>query len=211
MKKIDIKNLYPILNYKEYLNITHDLMAKGEVSTRGTYTGEQMLNYTKNNMQIMARLDDTAKLNQETLSQLAKINQHYTWLVLTEGWCGDAAQIMPVIEKMAAQNPLISHRIILRDEHLDIMDAFLTDEGRSIPKLIVLDEGGNVLGSWGPRPSALHEIVMHQKDKISALPKEERKAYFNIIKAEVQQWYDKDGTASIQREILAVLLNITEA
>jgi hypothetical protein len=209
MKKIDLKNLSSILTYTEYLNSIHDLLSKGDVSSQGTYTGEQMLNYTKHNVEIMARLDETAKLRPETISQLNKIDKPFTWLVLTEGWCGDAAQIMPVLEKMAAQNSQIKHGILLRDENLDIMDAFLTDEGRSIPKLIVLDEKGNVQGSWGPRPSALHQIVMQQKAKLLSLPKEERKAYFNIVKTEVQQWYDNDETRSIQREVLAILpLNV---
>jgi Thioredoxin len=205
MKKIDLKNLTSVLTYAEYVNSIHDLMSKGEVSTQGTYTGEQMLNYTKHNVDIMARLDETAKLRPETISQLMGINKPFTWLVLTEGWCGDAAQIVPMLEKMAAQNPHITHQILLRDENLEIMDAFLTDEGRSIPKLIVLDENGNVLGSWGPRPSALHQIVMQQKVKLLSLPKEEKKAYFNIVKTEVQQWYNNDETASIQREVLAIL------
>jgi Thioredoxin len=205
MKKIDLKNLTSVLTYAEYVNSIHDLMSKGEVSTQGTYTGEQMLNYTKHNVEIMARLDETAKLRPETISQLMGINKPFTWLVLTEGWCGDAAQIVPMLEKMAAQNPHITHQILLRDENLEIMDAFLTDEGRSIPKLIVLDENGNVLGSWGPRPSALHQIVMQQKVKLLSLPKEEKKAYFNIVKTEVQQWYNNDETASIQREVLAIL------
>jgi Thioredoxin len=205
MKKIDLKNLTSVLTYAEYVNSIHDLMSKGEVSTQGTYTGEQMLNYTKHNVDIMARLDETAKLRPETISQLMGISKPFTWLVLTEGWCGDAAQIVPVLEKMAAQNPHITHQILLRDENLEIMDAFLTDEGRSIPKLIVLDKNGNVLGSWGPRPSALHQIVMQQKVKLLSLPKEEKKAYFNIVKTEVQQWYNNDETASIQREVLAIL------
>ncbi len=205
MKKIDLKILHNVLTYKEYLDIIQDLMSKGEVSTRGTYTGAQMLSYTKHNVDIMLRLDETIKLNPETLSQLNKINKPITWLVLTEGWCGDAGQIMPVIEKMATQNPNITHRILLRDEHLDIMDAFLTEEGRSIPKLIILDAEGTVLASWGPRPKALHAIVMNQKAKLLALPKEERKAYFEIVKKEVQQWYNLDKTESIQREILEIL------
>lgn len=202
MKKIDLQTLSNVLSYKEYVATIHDLMSEGEVSTRGTYTGEQIRHYTEHNVQIMAELDKSLKLTPETLFQLAQIKKPFTWLVLTEGWCGDAAQIMPVLEKMAQQNPHISHRIILRDEHLGIMDAFLTQEGRSIPKLIVLDAENHVLASWGPRPKVLHDIVMQQKAKLLALPKEERKAYFETVKKEVQQWYKKDKTESIQREVL---------
>ena len=125
MKKIDLKNLPSILPYKEYVAFVNDLMSHGAVSTKGTYSGIEMLQYTQYNMQVMARLDETTLLTQDTLTQLSQISKPITWLVLTEGWCGDAGQIVPVLEKMAQQNPNITHRIILRDENLDIMDAFL--------------------------------------------------------------------------------------
>jgi Thioredoxin len=205
MNKIDITHLENVLTYKEYIALFENLMAKGEVSTRGTYSGKEMLDYTAYNMRVMAQLDETTQLSEETLTKLLKIDKPVTWLVITEGWCGDAGQIVPVFEHMAQQNPNITHKIILRDEHLDIMDAFLTDEGRSIPKLIVLDENGHVLTSWGPRPKALHTIVLQQKMKLQAMPKEERKSYFNGVKKEVQAWYDADKTKSIQKEVLAVM------
>jgi hypothetical protein len=205
MKKIDLSTLANVLNYKEYVALFENLMAKGEVSTKGTYSGKDMLDYTAYNLQVMAQLDETTQLSEETLTKLRKIDKPVTWLVITEGWCGDAGQIVPVLEHMAQQNPNISHKIILRDEHLEIMDAFLTDGGRSIPKLIVLDENGHVLTSWGPRPKALHTIVLKQKEKLQAMPKEERKAYFNVVKKEVQAWYDADKTESIQREVLETM------
>lgn len=210
MKKIDLKNLPSILPYKEYVAFVNDLMSHGAVSTKGTYSGIEMLQYTQYNMQVMARLDETTLLTQDTLTQLSQISKPITWLVLTEGWCGDAGQIVPVLEKMAQQNPNITHSILLRDENLDIMDAFLTDGGRSIPKLVVLDAEGTVLASWGPRPQVLHKIVLQQKAKLQAMPKEDRKAYFNIVKKEVQAWYNEDETESIQREVLEILPKSTE-
>ena len=89
---------------------------------------------------------------------------------------------------------------------MSVISAFLTEEGRSIPKLIVLDAADNVLASWGPRPRVLHEIVRQQKAKLLALPKEERNAYFERVKKEVQEWYKKDKTESIQREVLEIFL-----
>ena len=38
-----------------------------------------------------------------------------------------------------------------------------------------------------------------------AMPKEERKAYFEEIKTDVQMWYNKDKTMSIQKEFLAAM------
>jgi hypothetical protein len=203
MKNIALSVIENAMTYQEYAQKVADLLEKGIVSTAGTYEPtEEMLHYTHTNLQRMHHLDKSTQLTVETIEQLNAVKEKRIWLVLTEGWCGDAGQVVPVIEKMAAQNAKIEHRILLRDEHLDIMDAFLTNEGRSIPKLIVLDEKGTVLASWGPRPQALQDIMVEQKAKLLALPKGERKAYFDIIKTEVQQWYNNDKTISIQKELL---------
>ncbi len=203
MENIDLSVVENAMTYQEYVQNVTDLLEKGIVSTMGTYQPtEELIHYTHMNLKRMHRLDKTTKLTAETTERLNAIKENTIWLVLSEGWCGDAGQVVPVIEKMALQNAHIKHRILLRDEHLDIMDAFLTEEGRSIPKLIVLDEKGMVLSSWGPRPQALQDMMMLQKAKLLALPKGERKAYFDIIKTEVQQWYNNDKTISIQKEIL---------
>ena len=41
------------------------------------------------------------------LNRLKKIDKPITWLVLTEGWCGDAAQTLPIINKIAKESDLI--------------------------------------------------------------------------------------------------------
>ena len=58
------------------------------------------------------------------------------WLIITEGWCGDAAQCIPTIEKIAAESKNIETHYVLRDENLDLIDEYLTNNARSIPKLI---------------------------------------------------------------------------
>jgi thioredoxin-like negative regulator of GroEL len=202
MNKINIELLNNVMTYEHYVLRATELLKEGKASTMGLDNSPEMLHYTEMNMQRMHRLDKTTKLTDETLEILRGITQPMTWLVISEAWCGDAGQIVPVLEKMAAENPLIQHLIIFRDEHPQIMDAFLTDGGRSIPMVIFLDEKRNVLGNWGPRPEALHVIIMEQKAIMLAMAKEERKAYFEKIKTEVQMWYNNDKTKSIQHEFL---------
>ena len=129
------------------------------------------------------------------------------WLVLTEGWCGDAAQILPVLDKMEKISEHIEMKLILRDENLDVMDAYLTNGGRSIPKLLVLDAHTNeVLGSWGPRPSELQEIVMAEREEIKKIEdKQARKQANQELAIRAQKWYAKDKTLSIQREVLQTM------
>ena len=205
MNKIDKNVLASAMTYEQYVQKIKELLSENKTSTSTINNSPNLIHYTEMNLQRMHRLDKTTHLTDTTVENLKKLNQKRIWLVITEGWCGDASQIVPVIEKMAQQNSLISHQLIFRDEHSDIMAAFLTDESRSIPKLIVLDEEGNVLNTWGPRPQALQERVMQEKIKMLAMSKEERKIYFDEVKTEVQKWYNNDKTHEIQREIMVLL------
>jgi len=119
-----------------------------------------------------------------------------TWLVLTEGWCGDAAFNVPMLSAIEKIMPAkVKLRILFRDSNLDIMDANLTDGGRSIPKLVVLDQNLNQLGNWGPRPAALQLLMKAWKaeglDLKHIIPK-------------VHEWYNADDTQSLQQELVAL-------
>lgn len=208
MKKIDLKIVKSAMSYQEYTQKVKTLLSEGKTSTTGFSNSPDMLHYTEMNLQRMHRLDKTTQVTDDNVACLSKINQPFIWLVITEGWCGDAAQIIPIIEKMAKINPNIRHKLIFRDENPDIMDAFLTDKARSIPMLIVLDSEGNVLKSWGPRPQALQNRVLEEKMKMLAMTKEERAAYFEEMKTAVQKWYNSDKTISIQKEIVGLLISI---
>ena len=137
MKNIPATILEQSYTYNDYRQLIDDLFDQHK--TTGGDHSEAMLNYTKQNLARMNRLDKKSRLTDETLAQLAKINTPVIWLVITEGWCGDAAQIVPVLEHMAKANSHIQLRFILRDKNLPIIDAFLTNGARSIPKILVLD------------------------------------------------------------------------
>jgi Thioredoxin len=205
MQNIDIQQLGNTITYADYLQKVAELIAEGKISTSETKTTPALVDYTQQNMERMTRLNATAELSDDTLSVLSKIQEPTTWLNITEGWCGDASQVVPVIEKCALANPHITHRLVFRDDNLTLMDAFLTDGGRSIPKIIVLDASGRVLGSWGPRPQILQLIVNEQRVKMEAMDKEERKVYFEIVKNELHAWYDNNKTEAIQEEFSTFL------
>ncbi len=205
MDTISQKVVNNAMTYAEYRELTTQLLAQNK--TTGENHSEAMIHYTELNETRMKRLDKTTKLLPEVVEQIQAIDKPLTWLVLTEAWCGDAAQIIPVLEKMASENEHIDLKLILRDENLDIMDAFLTNGGRSIPKVIFLEkESLNVLGSWGPRPAEMQQMVMDNKQKMLQLEtKEEKKAFFDEVKKEVQLWYAHDKTRSTQLEMLQAL------
>lgn len=115
-------------------------------------------------------------------------------LVLAEDWCGDASNTIPFLARWSVETAGASLRIIRRDEHLDIMDRYLTDESRSIPIVIVLDENMNELGHWGPRPATLQEWVMKNRGTI---PKGE-------LYPQIRKWYARDKGETTLREVLDI-------
>lgn len=193
------------MDYDAYRSLISELLAKGK--TTGENHSDAMINYTEMNVTRMSRLDKTTKLTEEAREALENIDRPLIWLTLTEAWCGDAAQIIPVLEHLAQTSPNSELRLILRDEYPDIMDAFLTNGGKSIPKVIILDaESRKVLGSWGPRPEAVQQMVMQAKaDLENIADKEERTARYQTLVKEAQKWYARDKTRRVQHEFLAAL------
>lgn len=195
--QIDTKLLNESLTYAEYRSMIDSLLEENK--TTGENHSDAMIHYTKMNVHRMKRLDKRTEFKDELVKKLQEVDREMVWLILTEAWCGDAAQLIPVIQKMADTTEKITTRYILRDQNLDIMDQFLTDgRSRSIPKLICLDaESLDILGSWGPRPEITQEFFQSQKNdpEISG-----KKAAENLHK-----WYADDATYSIQNEFLEIL------
>jgi hypothetical protein len=197
MKKSIEEGLQKAISYTSYRKIISDLIASGKSS--GPIQSEDLLNYSKLNDRRMTRLDKTIQLSHETLLALKKIDKPITWLLLTEGWCGDAAQTLPVINKIADESDLITLKIIFRDEHEELMSHFLTNGGKSIPKLIVLNSENDVLNTWGPRPNIATKMVQDYKNTHGQLDA--------AFKQELQVWYNKNKGVNIQENMLGLLTN----
>ena len=184
------------MSYEAYRTLLDELLKDNK--TTGEDQSDDMLNYAKMNIQRMKRLDKKMKLNDETIAVLSNLNQKQIWLTITEGWCGDAAQIVPVLNRIAGANSNIDLRFILRDINLEVMDEFLTDGGRSIPKIIILNpETLDVLTTWGPRPQDLQAFFVEEKQK-------EGYTWSKLSKG-LQLWYNKDKTEKIQSELMELI------
>ena len=205
MKNIATSVIKQAYTYESYRQLIDTLFAAHK--TTGDNHSPAMLNYTKLNLSRMNRLDKRSRLTDTTIERLAKIDRPVIWLVLTEGWCGDAAQIVPVLNHMAATNDNITLRFILRDEHLEIADAFLTNGARAIPKVLVLDkETLEVLTTWGPRPAEMQKMVLDAKaEALATEDVVERKAIQEASANNLHLWYAKNKTQAIQEEFLEVL------
>jgi hypothetical protein len=150
------------------------------------------------NFQRMQRIIKTYSIDSELLSILQRITEPQLWLVLTEDWCGDSAQIIPYLAKMAGVNPLIDLRIMLRDENLDIMDLYLSSENtRSIPKLISFSKDGEELFQWGARPAEADNLV--KKLKAEGQTKDE-------FMEQLHLWYARNRGRAIENELKELLI-----
>ena len=184
------------ISYEAYRELVSNHV-ETETSTGPNQT-EALSNYTKLNDARMRRLDKTIKISESAKELFSHYEKKVTWLVMTESWCGDAAQSMPVLNKIAALAPHVDYKVALRDEHEDLMQHFLTNGGMSIPKLIAIDNASKVvLGEWGPRPSVATQMVADYKAEHGSLTPE--------FKQDLQVWYTKDKGVSIVEDIERLL------
>ncbi len=184
------------LSYPEYQDAVRQHAAEG--TTSGPNQADSMVHFTKLNAQRMKRLDKTVVLEPRWEQALAQLTKRYHWVVFTETWCGDAAQILPVLHHLENAGKAIRMSLLFRDEHPALFDHYLTNGSRSIPKLVAFDaETGEELGQWGPRPAPLQSIVMAYK--------KQPEAPYEVVSEEVQRWYNLDKTVQIQEEIFQAL------
>lgn len=196
MDTIIAQSLKRSTTYEDYRAMVKRLV--DENSTTGNEKTDALINYTKLNDKRMKRWDKTIKVTEETQKQIKNFNEKITWLVITESWCGDAAHIMPVINKVASLNDNIAFKVVLRDENPELINAFLTNGGQAIPKLIMIDNAsGNVVDTFGPRPSEATNNVNQFKAKNGALTPE--------FKEDLQQWYNKNKGQNIIEDLTEML------
>ena len=196
MNSIINNGLANSISYQEYRELVAKYAAEGKTS--GNTKTPDYINYTKLNESRMHRLDKTLLVIDEVKTYLENLNKENIWLVLAETWCGDAAQILPVINKMAQVSDKIELRILLRDDNETVMNLFLTNGTKSIPKLIILDkESGEVVTNFGPRPAEAKQLIMDYKATYGVVDE--------TAKIELQKWYLADKGVAIQTEIVELI------
>lgn len=182
------------MQFEEYVSYFQAILENPE-NFEG-YQDEEIFNYTRLNWSRMNRWLKKFEPNAETVSFMNAITTKQHWILITEPWCGDAAHSVPMIYQMVKNNPLLILDIQLRDAEPYTIDQYLTNGGKSIPKLVIRNEQGDDLAVWGPRPQGCTDLFVKMKDK---------GAEFNDIKEEIQKWYNQDKGAAIQEELVNIL------
>ncbi|MDP2686017.1 MAG: thioredoxin family protein [Aequorivita sp.] len=191
MKTLIENTVKKAMDYSDYNLLFKQLVQEGR--TTGEQT-EEKINYTKLNFSRTKRLDKTAEITNDSIAAFKNISEKQTWLVISEPWCGDAAQTLPFLNKIAQFSENIDLKIVLRDENPELMDQFLTNGSRSIPIVIMLDEVMNVFQTFGPRSKAATKLVTDYKAHNGKID--------DAFKEILQIWYNNDKGVSIVNDIL---------
>lgn len=189
------------ISYTEYRNKVTKLLMEGKSS--GNEQSDDLLHYSELNETRMNRLDKTIHVGKVNSQALNDLKNHYYWLVLAEGWCGDAAQLLPIFNKMAIASEKIKLKILFRDENEALMNLFLTNGSRSIPKLLILvKETMQLKGTWGPRPEGATNLIKSYKRQYGVVDE--------TAKTELQLWYLHDKGLSTQNELLNLMIHLEQ-
>ncbi len=169
------------------------------ITLRQRYLGapqfDEMLATAEKNADLWAAVWRRAKVSDEHLQRVAALSGAWHLLVLSEDWCGDAVNIVPVVAKLAELSTNLDLRVLARDHNLDLMDTHLTGTSRSIPVVILLDEEYQERGWWGPRPAELQAWVLGPGHLLEKEPRYR----------EVRGWYARDGGRTTLDEVIAAL------
>ena len=194
MKDLIKHSVEKSFDYPEYLELNERLAREGQTTGEAT---EDRINFTKLNYSRITRQNKKINLTAEQEAIFKDLGAAQTWLVFLESWCADGAQTIPVLNKIAEASEKISLKIILRDEHPELMDNFLTNGTRSIPKLIILDEDLEVMTTWGPRSAPATKMVTDYKKEFGKIDAD--------FKTKLQVWYNKDRGTSIIKELAEIV------
>lgn len=194
--RLDPAILKRTFTYEEYLEFIKELVSKG--LTSGPDQSEKNTHLTKLNFQRLKRVFRTLRLTDEIMEITKDVQSEMLWVVIVESWCGDVPQNLPFMEAISRQSDKISLKIILRDENPEVIDQFLTNGTRSIPKLICIDpDTYKVAGTWGPRPAGAVDLVK-TLIKDPEVTKEKRGEA-------VQRWYLDNKGEQLQTEMYSLI------
>ena len=184
------------MSWKEYMNLHESLVLENK--STGPKQTEALSKYTSLNLTRFHRFDKTLVLEEEIIQKLNGIKEEYVFLVFNESWCGDSAQSLPALAKMEEISDKLSIKVILRDEHLELMNNYLTNGTMSIPIVVILNkETLEEVAIWGPKPKYAMQLLADFKSDPDMTRDE-----FNRV---LHTWYSKNKTVDFQYDIMDLL------
>jgi Thioredoxin len=88
-------------------------------------------------------------------------------LAIVEDWCKDSRDSLPVLGALVRASPGSVLRIVSRDDHPDLMAAYLNDGFASIPVYVFMDEQLNELARYVERPRSVARLRRRDREQIA--------------------------------------------
>ena len=191
-------NALGLTTYDSYLKQFEEWVEHGQTSSINP--SKDLIAFTKLNLARTQRIHKTIVIDSKLKNAVESLQHNYTWMVITEAWCGDSAQILPVIAEIAKLNTeKIKLYILFRDQNPELMDNYLTNGARAIPKLVAINETlGKDAFVWGPRPVPAQELL-------TAWKKNPEGKTWDDFEKELHGWYAKDKAVTLQSEFLSII------
>lgn len=185
------------LNYAGYMALIQDLLSENK--TTGPNQAADLVEYTRLNFHRMERLNKTIVLGENLQATIDSLKKRWTFLVITEAWCGDAAQCIPLMHAISvASKGKIDLKLVFRDENPELMNLYLTNGTKAIPVLVCIEtETLLSVGKWGPRPLTAQRMVEEYK--------KQPEGSYEDFKTRLHTWYAKDKTHTQQEEMIALI------
>lgn len=152
-------------------------------------------NYYKLGIVRSQRLLKTFESSENQQALLKKKYNHQKFLIISEPWCGDSSQVLPAMHLFFNSQNI---KIIYRDENEELMNLFLTNGTKSIPKVLILDEHFELKNTWGPRTQYANQILINHKYRAEGINKE-------LFYREIQSYYAKNKGEDVINELVKLL------
>jgi glutaredoxin len=137
-------------------------------------TGKTYAEYRQKILDAGPPARDKLELSESTLAQakidvdaFTRLPKPLNVLVLSEDWCSDCTDNVPILNRIAEESGKLNVRILSRDEHPEIADQYLKDgKYRSIPAIIFMDEQMNDIGAFHERPQSVTDLRAQKKAEL---------------------------------------------
>lgn len=125
---------------------------------------DQYIDTMENNQGQFVQNIDQAMIRDEDLEFFKDQQLHF--LVITEDWCIDSVQFIPVLARLAQDNEGIEIGILRRDENTELAEEYPRKDGyNAIPVIVVFDGDGNELGAIVERPEQASKEMAEETRK----------------------------------------------
>lgn len=192
------------MSYEAYLAHLESIVAQSHHIS--IHLVEDSTHAIRMNLIKMERLDKAARIMANTRFFMNGFKKDLIWLVLTHPRSEDAAQALPILNKMASLCPSIQLKIAL-PEAIEQDQKLAKISQLGFPKLIIAQAGeSKILGTWGPRVVELEALIKEREEDLSKIEAGEMlELAARQWGTRIQRWYAKDKTYSIQKELLEIL------